>query len=433
MTLQTKFTGFKRNTNRLNVTRHQKIGGGRTALTELGTKLGIEIFKMMDYVGKEVLLYFPLVLDADDNYLRDDNGERVKFYDQVITRQLQTLGGGNYAGVVRDTTGLGDLGLPGISGEPGFGEYLGKVSQYNQALAAVEAATKYQTTIDDKIISEEDRKAIWRAIFKKNPIGKQQAHYWFPVVVIEFEGSLDKGAVNYPLVDRVDENGEVILGKDGKPVKVPKAKLCWFKVAQAAYEKKFADQFKSISRSEELDDDGNVIVEAEDQDFSGYFARLNLTMTKDNKGVEIKDNNKLAMHLGKEYGVTILSKEQSKFKKLYKGFEPLFAEWDAKANELYNEAALAETVIDCALIKDEELKAKLDALYKNIDVETSSLESTAKAILAGGAAPTLGGADAVLSGGAGQQIAQPEVQQLGAGQEEDSAFSDDFSWTATNE
>ena len=86
--------------------------------------------------------------------------------------------------------------------------------------------------------------------------------------------------------------------------------------------KKFADQFRSISRSEELDDDGNVIVEAEDQDFSGYFARLNLTMTKDKHGVEIKDNNKLAMHLGKEYGVTILSKEQSKFKKLYKGFEP---------------------------------------------------------------------------------------------------------------
>ena len=70
---------------------------------------------------------------------------------------------------------------------------------------------------------------------------------------------------------------------------------------------------------------------------------------------------------------------------------------------------------------------------KIFDAETASLESTAKAILAGGAAPTLGGADAVLSGGAGQQIAQPEVQQLGAGQEEESAFGDDFSWTATNE
>ena len=32
---------------------------------------------MMDYAGKEVLLYFPLVLDAEGNYLRDENGERV--------------------------------------------------------------------------------------------------------------------------------------------------------------------------------------------------------------------------------------------------------------------------------------------------------------------------------------------------------------------
>lgn len=433
MTIKEQFSGFQRSTKRLNVTRKQQIGGGRSPLTDLGNKLGIEIFKIMDYAGKEVLLYFPLVLDAEGNYLRNENGERVKFYEQVVIRQLQHLGTGNYAGTIRDTTGLGDLELPGISGEFSFGEYLGKVSQYNNALFAVEAASKFKVAADSPNIPEEDRKAMWRGVFSKNPIGRPQSNYWFPVVVIEFEGSIDKGDVKYTVIDKVDENGNPIVNEKGQQVKTVKSKLCWFKASQQAYDKKFADPFTSISRSEELDDDGNVIVEEEGSDFSQYFARLNLTNTKDTKGVEIKDNNKLAMHLGKEYTVTILSKEQSKFKKLYKSLTPLFAEWDKLANEYYNEVALAQTVKECELLTDVEVQEKLDTLLKNIDAETAALEATAQAILAGQDTPTLGGADAVLSGAGA-------IQQLGAGQQQQVTqeqdvldATDNLQWSLTQE
>ena len=139
------------------------------------------------------------------------------------------------------------------------------------------------------------------------------------------------------------------------------------------------------------------------------------------------------MHLGKEYTVTILSKEQSKFKKLYKSLTPLFAEWDKLANEYYNEVALAQTVKECELLTDVEVQEKLDTLLKNIDAETAALEATAQAILAGQDTPTLGGADAVLSGAGA-------IQQLGAGQQQQVTqeqdvldATDDLQWSLTQE
>ena len=415
-------TKIKRRAGLLNATLNQEVRQVYSPLTDYGKDNGIEIFKMSDYYGRKVLVYFPQVKDANGELMRDlATGKRTKYFEKVFTRQLQTTGG-KYLGLIRDTKGLNVEEDPffaerGITGTDCFEDLSKKVYDYNNAVGAK----------SKEEVPEEDHKAIWREIYRKTPLGEPKATYWFPVVVIECEEGHDIGSekgVKFVMVDKTDENGKPIIGANGQPEKTLKTRVCWFKVSDTAFKEKFLDTFKDVALEEnEYDEAGNLVREADGNDFAGYFGILDYTNIYDSKtGKEITDATQLGMHVGRKYGVSILSPEINKNKKLYSSFKSLFAGWDAEAEDYYNETMLEMCVRDCVFLSDEELKTKLAEQYKNLAAETAALKEMTEGVLAGGGkAPKLG-ADAVLAGNA----TAPKLGQ-------DDAFGAEFDWNAVTE
>lgn len=447
-------TKIKRRAGLLNATLNQEVRQVYSPLTDYGKDNGIEIFKMSDYYGRKVLVYFPQVKDADGKLMRDKaTGKRTKYFEKVFTRQLQTTGG-KYLGLIRDTKGLNVEEDPffaerGITGTDCFEDLSQKVYDYNNAVYQKEIAVRFGAKTRDEV-PEEDHKAIWREIYRKTPLGEPKASYWFPVVIIECEEGHDIGSekgVKFVMVDKTDAEGKPIIAAKGQPEKTLKTKICWFKVSDTAFKEKFLDTFKDVALEEnEYDEAGNLVREADGTDFAGYFGILDYTNIYDSKtGKEITDATQLGMHVGRKYGVSILSPELNKNKKLYSSFKSLFAGWDAEAEDYYNETMLEMCVRDCVFLSDEELKTKLAEQYKNLAGETAALRELTEGVLAGGGkAPKLG-ADAVLAGnatapqlgqaGAAQQAAvtqQVGAAQIGTAGQED-AFGAEFDWNAVTE
>lgn len=448
-------TKIKRRAGLLNATLNQEVRQVYSPLTDYGKDNGIEIFKMSDYYGRKVLVYFPQVKDANGELMRDPaTGKRTKYFEKVFTRQLQTTGG-KYLGLIRDTKGLNVEADPffadrGITGTDCFEDLSQKVFDYNNAVYHKEIAVRFGAKSKEEV-PEEDHKAIWREIYRKTPLGEPKATYWFPVVIIECEEGHDIGSekgVKFVMVDKTDAEGKPIIGANGQPEKTLKTKICWFKVSDTAFKEKFLDTFKDVALEEnEYDEAGNLVREVDGTDFAGYFGILDYTNIYDSKtGKEITDATQLGMHVGRKYGVSILSPELNKNKKLYSSFKSLFVGWDAEAEDYYNETMLEMCVRDCVFLSDEELKTKLAEQYKNLAGETAALKELTEGVLAGGGkAPKLG-AVAVLAGNAtAPQLGQVEVtqqvgvaQQVGATQQigtvgQEDAFGAEFDWNAVTE
>lgn len=417
-----KMTQIAKNINFSVNSRNQKIAQGRSPLTEDGKEWGIELFKTSDYIGKEILVYFPRITVSDEERYDPETGTRLKVAGYVKTRELKRLGTDKYAGVVRDTTGFAGLEEYGISGTNCFSDYLGKVADYMRALARKEVASQYGVASTEEL-TEEEHKNVWSRVNKFKPIGNLRQNVWIPVVVLEREESQPNQAPKFKYIPLVDENGEPIVDENGKQKLIVKSKVCWFKVSEAAYKKKFADPFATISREAEYDEEGNVVFEAQGEDFEGYLAILNFKETKDSKGNEIKDQKQLAMQLGRDYGVAFLSQEQSKYKNFYNHLGGMMSVWDEQASEHYTVAALADAVEECRMLTDEELQKKIDADYGRIEEETAAILAVADSILAGGIKTAPRGADAVLGGGA--PAAQPQVA---ANNTATVALETDFEW-----
>lgn len=427
------------NSKLLEATRSQQVRQTTPVLTPNGIAKGINIFKLADYVGKSILVYIPRYMNE---IIDPETGLRDKFYVKVVTRELRTVGTHKHKEVFRDTTNLQLEDYMGISGNVNLGEFISLSFDYRNALRDKEAAVKYGTT-DLSTLTEEEVKSLYKSLNDVKLIGDAVEKNWFPIVVIECEDGYEitsKQGVRFKMVDEVDEQGNKVLDANGQPKKKVNAKLMWYSVSKSAYDTKFQEPFKAISREAEYDTEGNVISEAQGGDFGGYFGVFNFS-TKDIKG---DDKKNTLMHVGKDFTFSFLSQEQSKYKKLYEGFANQVLSWDAEANKNYGVYDLQEDVISCALVPDVAVENYLAQHFANVPKEIDAIKTMTEAILAGGGSPTLGGADAVLAGG-GQlggsnqqalgvqqpqgQVAQQQVVQANQGvQSQDAGLGMDFSW-----
>lgn len=435
----------------LKATRSQQVRQSTPILTKKGIDNGINVFKLADYAGKSILVYIPRYAKE---IIDPETGLRDKFYVKIATRELRTVGTHKYKETFRDTTNLPPNEDAGITGNVNIGEFISLSFDYRNALRDKEAAIKFGTT-DLSTLTEADIKSLYKSLNEVRLIGDAVEKNWFPIVVIECEEGYEitsKQGVRFKMVDEVDANGNKVLDANGQPKKKLNAKLMWYSVGASAYDTKFKEPFKAISREAEYDAEGNLISEAQGGDFGGYFGVFNFS-TKDNKGEEVKKN--VLMHLGKEFTFSFLSQEQSKYKKLYEGFAEQVKAWDVEANKYYGEYDLQEDVISCAVVPDVAVENYLAQHFANVPKEIDAIKTMTEAILAGGGSPTLGGADAVLAGsgqlgGNNQQalgspqhqgyIAPQQGVQTNQGvvdtqgsQSQDAGLGMDFSWNPTQD
>lgn len=378
-------------------------GAKYSQLTELGEKLGIKIFNRasMGYTNQQLLVYIPRMGIPT----LDESGDLIPFRVPMRSVTMKKFNNGdsnsNWAGTMPYFEETKDENRIFTEwGQSGNNQYLkdfiSAAFDLRRAKIELELARRGYSSVAELVQNEpqyKEEKDFTRDFMEYVFLQvAQNSEMWFPIVKITTEkdakGKFTTTPEKQPLLDengnptvvskqvpRYEMNGKPLVDNDGNQMFEDRkfsytieGELMWHKLSTKAFLEKLAKAFELQMKQEGVTELGGFFVL-----FNYEIDEKALEKAKGNGGSSFTSEDSKS---GASLNIQVMPKIPP-FLELYETIEHLGLQeqWDKEAQAHYNALYLVSTVRNCELLSDEEVNAKLDKLYGNLEHVKKEIEN----------------------------------------------------------
>lgn len=327
--------------------------------TELGKKLGLQMFKAAKYIddNRNALIYIPNIGS------QELDGEVVVNFERVNSITAYQLGKerSNNSTLLefKNPINLHDgdeefkkaLEEAGVSVDnPKLIELLDKARQIGYRKADLISYSRFGVPASE-LDDDDERSGVFTKAFAVSPIDETTTFY---IPIVEFESYIDEDGLEVPKLTK-DEDGNVTIDYE----------ISFYAIGE--------DRFKTLNNKElklalglkpKDSISGNIVKFAYELPARDYKKLANQS-----------DKTALRRTSGRKMSYSAYTKNASNEKKVAYLEKAMFEKWDKEVAEKYLEHSVSDLIKSAQLYTDEEINAFIDKHYANIDAQLEQLEN----------------------------------------------------------